>query len=117
MPVGGGRARAVSLHATSPRHAEGGCRAWQRHLRLHQAPAAWLPQVCFHAPMLVGLLSTEAGTLGRFAGNALLWATGKATGLGEEQLPRFAAVLYASLAAMCAALLAHLACNYRRLKG
>jgi hypothetical protein len=68
-------------------------------------------------PSTAGLLSTEAGTLGRFAGNGLLWAGGRATGLGKEQLPRFAALLFGTLAALCCALLAHLACVYRRLKG
>ncbi|KAI3431392.1 hypothetical protein D9Q98_004446 [Chlorella vulgaris] len=64
-----------------------------------------------------GLLSTEAGTLGRLAGNALLWGVGRATGLDDGQLPRFAWLLFATLAALSAMLLVHLACVYGRLKG
>jgi hypothetical protein len=63
------------------------------------------------------LLSTEAGTLGRLAGNALLWGVGRATGLDDGQLPRFAWLLFATLAASSAMLLVHLACVYGRLKG
>ena len=65
-----------------------------------------------------GLLSTEAGTLGRFAGNALLAVAGKLTGLGSRaELAHFTWVMHGTLAAVCAALLVHLGCNYSRLKG
>ncbi|PSC71982.1 MFS general substrate transporter [Micractinium conductrix] len=53
-----------------------------------------------------GLLSTEAGTLG------------KLTGLRDAgQLAAFSRLLYGCLAGICAALLAHLACVYGRLRG
>lgn len=69
-------------------------------------------------PPTAGLLSTEAGTLGRFAGNALLALAGRLTGLADSsQLASFCAILYATLAATCATLLAHLLCIYGRLKG
>ena len=65
-----------------------------------------------------GLLSTEAGTLGRFAGNGLLAVVGRLTGLEDAaQLAHFAHLLHLILAAVCAALLAHLACNFRRIQG
>ena len=65
-----------------------------------------------------GLLSTEAGTLGRFAGNALLAGVGKLTGLQDvAQLTQFARLLHASLAAVCAALLVLLGCTHSRLRG
>lgn len=73
-------------------------------------------QPSLHRP--AGLLSTEAGTLGRFAGNALLALVGRLTGLGGvAQLAAFARSLFITLAACCATLLAHLACSYRQLKG
>ena len=63
-------------------------------------------------------MSTEAGTLGRFAGNALLSGVAHATGLaGERQVERFMAWLALALAAACAATLALLAATYGRLKG
>ncbi len=65
-----------------------------------------------------GLLSTEAGTLGRFAGNALLALAGRLTGLEDgSQLAAFCAILYATLAASCAALFVHMVCIYGRVKG
>lgn len=65
-----------------------------------------------------GLLSTEAGTLGRFVGNGLLAAAGKLTGLESlTQLAAFGRLLFLTLAGVCVALLAHLACTYRRLQG
>lgn len=80
------------------------------HETLPSAPAPALPTP--------GLLSTEAGTLGRFAGNALLALAGRLTGLDDRsQLAAFCAVLFATLALVCAALLAHLLCTYRHLKG
>lgn len=75
------------------------------------------PNQPVHPLFLAGLLSTEAGTLGRFAGNGLLWGAARATGPAQEQLPRFALLLYGTLGALCCALLACLACTYRRLKG
>lgn len=65
-----------------------------------------------------GLLSTEAGTLGRFARNGWLAAAGKATGLeSRAALATLARLLNLALAGVCAALLAHLGCVYRCLAG
>lgn len=65
-----------------------------------------------------GLLSTEAGTLGRFVGNGLLAAAGKLTGLESvSQMAAFARLLFLCLATACVALLGQLACTYRRLQG
>ncbi|PRW39266.1 MFS general substrate transporter [Chlorella sorokiniana] len=65
-----------------------------------------------------GLLSTEAGTLGRFVGNGLLAAAGKLTGLDSlSQMAAFARLLFFSLAAACLVLLVQLACTYHRLQG
>ena len=65
-----------------------------------------------------GLLSTEAGTLGRFVGNGLLAGAGKLTGLASlSQMAAFARLLFLCLAAACVALLGQLACTYRRLQG
>lgn len=70
------------------------------------------------SPCTAGLLSTEAGTLGRFVGNGLLAAAGKLTGLASlSQMAAFARLLFLCLAAACTALLAQLACTYRRLQG
>jgi hypothetical protein len=75
------------------------------------------PRTCT-ATCTVGLLSTEAGTLGRFAGNALLAGVGKLTGLQDvAQLTDFSRLLNATLAAACAALLVLLGCTYSRLRG
>ena len=71
------------------------------------------PRIC-----TAGLLSTEAGTLGRFAGNALLAGVGKLTGLQDvAQLTDFSRLLNATLAALCVALLVLLGCTYSRLRG
>lgn len=86
-------------------------------------PHAWNLAVCIvHAlnqrvHRCAGLLSTEAGTLGRFSGNAYLWAVGKFAGLEREQMPRFAGLLFTGMAGVCGALLALMAVLFRRLKG
>ena len=65
-----------------------------------------------------GLLSTEAGTFGRFTGNAALTLVGRATGVSAPaDLSKFAVVLHGGLAAVCAALLAQLGFTYARLDG
>jgi hypothetical protein len=65
-----------------------------------------------------GLLSTEAGTFGRFTGNAVLLFTGRYTGVGTfEELQRFAKWLHAILAVTCAFLIAHLFVVLDTLKG
>ena len=65
-----------------------------------------------------GLVSTEAGTFGRFSGNALLTVVGRATGVEDvAQLQRFAVALHGTLAVVCGALLLHLLLVRRRLTG
>ncbi|GAB4814007.1 hypothetical protein N2152v2_001053 [Parachlorella kessleri] len=65
-----------------------------------------------------GLLSTEAGTIGRFTGNALLSVTGRLAGVGDKQhLTVFAQALHSILAASSVAVLAYVAIVYRRLRG
>lgn len=68
-------------------------------------------------PTGAGLLSTEAGTLGRFTGNAVLALVGHATGVERwAQLARFAAWLYGLLAAGCVALVPLIVLWYRHLR-
>ena len=65
-----------------------------------------------------GLLSTEAGTFGRFTGTAALTLIGRATGVSSAQgLAKFALLLHGGLAAVCAALLAQLSLTYSRRDG
>ena len=65
-----------------------------------------------------GLLSTEAGTIGRFTGNALLSVTGRLAGVGDKQhLTVFAEALHSILAAGSVAVLAYVAVIYGRLRG
>lgn len=65
-----------------------------------------------------GLLSTEAGTFGRFSGNAALTLIGRATGVETKaELGAFASELHGGLAVVCVALALLLAWTWRRLKG
>lgn len=67
--------------------------------------------------MNAGLLSTEAGTLGRFTGNAVLALVGHATGVERwAQLARFTAWLYGLLAAGCAVLVPLIVLWYHHLR-
>lgn len=69
-------------------------------------------------PKSAGLLSTEAGTLGRFAGNALLSVAGRLTGVRTPgELARFSSALHLSLAAGCAAVLGYVAAIFGWLAG
>ena len=77
-----------------------------------------MPSANLYSCPPAGLLSTEAGTLGRFAGNALLAGVGKLTGLeGVAQLTLFSRLLHGTLAAVCVGLLVLLGCTYPRLRG
>ncbi len=65
-----------------------------------------------------GLLSTEAGTVGRFTGNAALAVVGAATGVGTVvQLVRLGHLLYGMMAVGAAGVLLWLALVYHRLAG
>ena len=64
-----------------------------------------------------GLLSTEAGTFGRFSGNAVLTMVGGSTGVSTmEQLSVFSAKLYGGLAVGCLILAVLLAFTHGRLR-
>ena len=65
-----------------------------------------------------GLLSTEAGTLGRFTGNSLLTLVGRYTGVEDRrELDRFAHLLHDTMGWICVALLVQLASAYQTLTG
>ena len=65
-----------------------------------------------------GLLSTEAGTFGRFLGNAVLTIIGRHTGVEDKvELNNFAIQLHLFLAVICIGLLVQLMSSYNKLRG
>ena len=65
-----------------------------------------------------GLLSTQAGTTGRFCGNLLLSASARITGADSAgQLTHLAATMFGAAAAFMAFSLAYVALVYKRLVG
>ena len=79
-----------------------------------------LTRLCLSVRWLLpaGLLSTEAGTFGRFTGNAALTLVGRATGVSDlPSIASFAKILHGMLAASCALLLVQLGATFSRLEG
>ena len=57
-----------------------------------------------------GLLTTEAGTLGRFSGNLVMSLVARITGVEtNEQLQHFAAALYGTFAALLVTIAVYMA--------
>lgn len=74
-------------------------------------PAAWR-----RPPLSDGLLTTQAGTVGRFAGNGIISLVAGLTGLaGVQQVYRFAQALHLLLAGSCGAVLLYIVGCWRQM--
>ena len=63
-----------------------------------------------------GLLTTEAGTLGRFSGNIVMSLVARITGVETQtELVQFAQALYGLFAALLLAIGVYMLCVWRRL--
>ena len=63
-----------------------------------------------------GLLTTEAGTLGRFSGNLVMSLVARITGVEtNKQLQHFAAALYGTFAALLVTIAVYMAGVWRKL--
>lgn len=73
-------------------------------------------EVADHLHAVAGLLTTEAGTLGRFSGNIVMSSIARLTGVETmRQLANFGMVLYGTFAILLSLIALYLAAVWRNL--